>query len=236
MTLILALPTYDGIVMASDSQVTAGMVRATDQKILRLNESCLWAASGELALIQRVEERLNMLPRSSSLQQLKDQICEIVNQCVTELLQLDFRTRFLPQDPNVLLQLHPGDFVFAEFRDKSPFILHILNNGTPEWIKNRPFASGSGHMFAYALLQKYQGLELDMDRGAILTYKVLEEAIAVGAYGLGAPIDIWKISESGVKQLSDSEKAALEDASRALRQAEIELLQGVVKEAQENAR
>ena len=234
MTLILALPTYDGIVMASDSQVTAGMVRATDQKILRLNESCLWAASGELALIQRVEERLNMLPRSSSLQQLKDQICQIVNQCVTELLQLDFRTRFLPQDPNVLLQLHPGDFVFAEFVS-SPSILHILINGTPEWIKNRPFASGSGDMFAYALLQKYQGLELDMDRGAILAYKVLEEAIAVGAYGLGPPIDIWKISNSGVKKLSDSEKAALEDASRALRQAEIELLQRMVKEAQENA-
>jgi len=234
MTLILALPTYDGIVMASDSQVTAGMVRATHQKILRLNERCLWAASGELALIQRVEERLNMLPRSSSLQQLKDQICQIVNQCVTELLQLDFRTRFLPQDPNVLLQLHPGDFVFAEFVS-SPSILHILINGTPEWIKNRPFASGSGDMFAYALLQKYQGLELDMDRGAILAYKVLEEAIAVGAYGLGPPIDIWKISNSGVKKLSDSEKAALEDASRALRQAEIELLQRMVKEAQENA-
>jgi len=78
MTLILVLPTRDGIVMASDGQVTAGMVRTTGQKILCLNERCLWAASGELALIQRVEERLKILPSNASLQQLRDKICEIV--------------------------------------------------------------------------------------------------------------------------------------------------------------
>jgi proteasome beta subunit len=223
MTLILVLPTRDGIVMASDGQVTAGMVRTTDQKIWPLNDRCLWAASGELALIQRVKERLEILPSNDSLQQLRDKICEIVKQCVTELLRLDFRTDFLPQDPDRLLKLHPGDFVFAECL-QSPAVLHVLVNGTPEWITNRPFASGSGEMFAYALLQKYQGLDLNMEEGALLAYKVLEEAIAVGAYGLGPPIDVWKISNSGVKQLNGSEKAALEDASRTLRQYEITLL------------
>jgi proteasome beta subunit len=223
MTLILVLPTRDGIVMASDGQVTAGMVRTTDQKIWPLNDRCLWAASGELALIQRVEERLEILPSNDSLQQLRDKICEIVKQCVTELLRLDFRTDFLSSDPDLLLKLHPGDFVFAECL-QSPAVLHVLVNGTPEWITNRPFASGSGEMFAYALLQKYQGLDLNMEEGALLAYKVLEEAIAVGAYGLGPPIDVWKISNNGVKQLNGSEKAALEDASRTLRQYEIKLL------------
>jgi 20S proteasome alpha/beta subunit len=235
MTLILVLPTRDGIVMASDGQVTVGMVRTTGQKILRLNDRCLWAASGELALIQRVEERLKTLPPNASLQQLRDQICGIVKQCVTELLLLDFRTDFLLRQPSVLLELHPGDFVFAECLP-SPAVLHVLVNGTPEWVTNRPFASGSGDMFAYALLQKYQGLDLDMEKGALLAYKVLEEAIAVGAYGLGPPIDIWKISNSGIKQLDDSEKAALEDASRTLREGEIQLLMGEIRAAKENAR
>jgi 20S proteasome alpha/beta subunit len=223
MTLILTLPASDGIVMASDGQVTAGMVRTTGQKILRLNERCLWAASGELALIQRVEERLKTLPPDAPLQQLRDQICRIVKQCVEELLQLDFRTSFLPRDFNLLLQLHPGDFVFAEWLP-TPSVLHVLLYGTPEWVANRPIASGSGDMFAYALLQKYQGLQLDMEIAALLAYKVLEEAIAVGAYGLGPPIDIWKISNSGVKQLTDREKVALEDASGTLRKSEIRLL------------
>jgi proteasome beta subunit len=235
MTLILVLPTRDGIVMASDGQVTAGMVRTTGQKILPLNDRCLWAASGELALIQRVEERLKTLPPNNPLAILRDQICLIIKQCVTELLQLDFRTAFLPQDPDRLLQLHPGDFVFAECVPNRA-VLHVLVNGTAEWITDRPFASGSGDLFAYALLQKYQGLDLDMEEGALLAYKVLEEAIAVGAYGLGPPIDVWKISNSGVKQLNGSEKAALEDASRALREGEIQLLMGEIRATKENAR
>jgi hypothetical protein len=234
MTLILVLPTRDGIVMASDGQVTAGMVRTTGQKILPLNDRCLWAASGELALIQRVEERLKTLPPNDPLTILRDQICLIIKQCVTELLQLDFRTDLLPQDPNRLLQLHPGDFVFAECVPNRA-VLHVLVNGTAEWITNRPFASGSGDLFAYALLQKYQGLELDMEKGALLAYKVLEEAIDVGAYGLGPPIDIWKISNSGIKQLNDSEKAALEDASRTLRQYEIELLMSAMEQGDSDA-
>jgi proteasome beta subunit len=229
MTLILVLPAKDGIVMASDGQVTAGMVRSSGQKILRLNERCLWAASGELALIQRVEERLMTLPPDASLHQLRDPVCQIVKQCVTDLLQLDFRTPFFQQNPDALLRLHPADFIFAEFAP-SPAVLHILLNGTPEWIKDRAFASGSGDMFAYALLQKYQGLALNLDRASLLAYKVLEEAITVGAYGLGPPIDLWQINNDGIKQLNDSEKAALEDASRALREAEVRFLIGSPEE------
>jgi len=75
-----------------------------------------------------------------------------------------------------------------------------------------------------------------MEKGVLLAYKVLEEAIAVGAYGLGPPIDIWKISNSGIKQLNDSEKAALEDASRTLRQYEIELLMGAREQGDSDAR
>ncbi|KIE57798.1 hypothetical protein A946_11245 [Methylacidiphilum kamchatkense Kam1] len=226
MTLILVLPAQDGIVMASDGQITLGMVRWPGQKIQRLNNRCIWAASGELALIQLVEERLRTLPLDAPIPQLRNSICQITRQCVTELLQLDFRTGFLPKDPNLLLQLlqlHPGDFVFAEVTP-SPGVLHVLLNGTAEWITDRPFASGSGDMFAYALLQKYQGLALDVRRASLLAYKVLEEAIAVGAYGLGPPIDLWQVTSGGIKQLGESERAALEDAARVLREEEINLL------------
>ena len=222
MTLILVLPASDGVVFASDGQITAGMVRSTGQKIKKLNDRCLWAASGELALIQRVEERLGTLA-NAPLQQLRDQICSIVKQCVTEMLHLDFRTPFFQNNPDALIQLHPGDFVFAE-ASPSPAILHVLLNGTAEWIQDRPFASGSGDLFAYALLYKYQGRVLNMERASLLAYKVIEEAIAVGAYGLGPPIDVWQISQNGVVQLDDTRKAPLEDASKALREAEINLL------------
>ncbi|MER3399462.1 MAG: hypothetical protein C4316_13225 [Chloroflexota bacterium] len=81
-------------------------------------------------------------------------------------------------------------------------------------------------MFAYALLQKYQGVRLALENASVVAYKVLEEAIAVGTYGLGPPIDIWHITKEGISQVPEDRKAAIEDAARSLRQAEVKLLTG----------
>lgn len=222
MTLILVIPATDGIVTASDGQITAGIVRWTGKKIKKLNESCLWSASGELALIQRVEEGISALPLSAqTLYDLRDHLAGLVRQSVTILIQSDFRAPFFQTNPDDLLRLHFGDFIFAEYRGR-PKILHITVNGTSEWI-DVPYASGLGATFAYALLQKYQGLLLGIDTASLLAFKVIEEAIQVGAYGLGPPIDVWHITQNGIKNLSEDEIAALEDASRTLREAEIQL-------------
>ena len=207
---------------ASDGQITSGMIRSFGRKIYPLNDRCLWSASGELALIQRVQERLKRLP-NAPLVNLRDSIGQILTECVGELLGMDFRTRFLPQDPNVLLQLHPGDFVFAEASPR-PCILHVLAHGTPEWIEGRAFATGSGEPFAYALLQKYQGQQLNLEQASLLAYKVINEAIEVGAYGLGPPIDIWHLLGNGMRQLGEEKMAALGDAYRVLREGEIQSL------------
>lgn len=225
MTLILAIPASDGMVMASDGQVTAGMVRWPSKKIKRLNNLCVWGASGELAFIQRVEEGISTSPNEQSLPNLRDNLAGVVRQSVAALLQLDFRTQFCQGNPDILLQLHPGDFIFTEYRS-SPRILHITANGTPEWI-GVPFASGLGAPFAHALLQRYQGVTFEVSKAALLAFKVIEEAIEVGAYGLGPPIDVWQITQQGVKNYSEAELAALVDASRTLREAEIQIfLQG----------
>ncbi len=227
MTLILALTASDGIVLASDGQITHGMVRSTGKKIRGLGGTCLWAAAGELALIQRVEERLLVVPRTGSLRQVRDFISEVVCQCVSELLKLDFRSGFCGQDANQLLNLHPADFVFTEVTEsQGPLVLHVCHNGTSEWIIDRPFATGSGDMFAYALLRKYHGVKLNLSQASLLAYEVLEEAIEVGAYGLGYPIDVWHVNKDSLRQLSEAEIAALQDQSAQIREMEVKLLVG----------
>ncbi len=223
MTLILAIPAADGVVLASDGQVTTGLVRAPGKKIYQVDGRLAWAAAGELALIQRVAERIGALPAGRSLAALRDDIGQVVKQCSTELINLDFRASFFAQDPDTLLKLHPADFVFAEFAG-TPRILHITVDGVPEWVQEAPFALGSGDLFAYALLRKYQGRDLTLTRAAVLAYKVMEEAIAVDAYGLGPPIDVWQIGADGVRSLSEGEIAVLARAAQKLREAEIRLL------------
>lgn len=222
MTLVLAIPSEAGIVFASDGQLTSGEVRASGQKLYRLNDHCAWSASGELALIQRVLELVGTLPVDQPLDQLRDRLAETIKQSVMSLLQLDFRTQFFQGNPQALLSLHPGDFVFVEYRQK-PRILHITSYGTPEWI-DRPFATGNGANFAYALLQKYHERELDIEQASLLALKVIEEAIEVGAYGLGPPIALWHVTEKAVWPLEDAKIAALQDAARQLRESEISLL------------
>jgi proteasome beta subunit len=221
VTLILAIPATDGVVIASDGQVTAGEVRWTSEKIRPLGQRTVWSASGELALIQRVDEAIAGLPRETSLQELRDSLARAINQSVNALLQLDFRTGFFQTNPDQLLNLHPGDFVFIEFASTAR-ILHISVNGTPEWF-DKPFASGVGAPFAYALLQRYQGVPMDVSLASLLAVKVLEEAIEVGSYGLGPPLYVWQVTGNGTKRLGEEEIAALQDASKTLRGAEVEL-------------
>lgn len=83
---------------------------------------------------------------------------------------------------------------------------------------------GNGGLFAYALLQKYQGRSLTPGKAAIPAYKVIEENIAVGAYGLGQPIDVWQITRAGVKQLAKEHLTDLAVAAHELREREIQLL------------
>lgn len=224
MTLVLAIPCSDGVVLASDGQITMGNVRAVGQKLYRLNNYCAWGASGELALIQRVQQAISSLD-DRHLSEFSDILANIIRNCVLNLIQLDFRTQFFQNNPDALLQLHQGDFVFVDSRQPQYRILHITSYGTPEWI-DRPFASGNGAMFAYALLQKYQGMEMVLQQANILAFKVIEEAIDVGSYGLGMPINIWNVKPSNVQELSENQLAAVADAATQLREAEIQLLFG----------
>lgn len=220
MTLILAIPCKEGIVFASDGQLTSGEVRTSGHKIFKLNQGCAWGGSGEVALIQRVQEAIGTA--NQPLDQLRDHLANTIKECVTALLTLDFRTPFFQSNPEALLWLHPGDFVFVEYGAQHR-ILHITSNGTPEW-RDRPFAIGSGAVFAYALLQKYRDVQLSVEQASLLAFKVIEEAIDVGAYGLGPPIEVWQVLPGELKKLDESTIAALKDAAGQLRDSEIQLL------------
>lgn len=139
------------------------------------------------------------------------------------LLQLDFRTQFFTSKPGALLDLHPADFLFVEYRDRGR-VLHITTDGTPEWVDGRFAATGNGDLFAHALMQKYTGVSLTCDQAKLVTYKVLEEAIAVGSYGLGPPINIWQLNAAGAARASREEILALEDNAEVLRKLEIQLV------------
>jgi len=218
MTIILAFPVRDGLLIASDSQITSGIVRTTGKKIKNFNDHCLWAASGESALIQRVEEGLVALPNPKQpLATLRDDLSKTIRQRVFAFSNL------------VGGRPIQGDFVFVEYSSNRSNILHVSLDGTPEWIAGRPFVSGIGDVFAYALLRKYQGFfpdKIEMAKGALLAFKVIEEVIDVVSVGIGPPIDIWQLTATEIKNLTDEEITSLEDECHKLRETELKLFFG----------
>lgn len=211
--------------MGSDSQITTGPIRTKTTKVHRLNDNALWGASGEMALIQRVAERIDAATeKEQSLSATRDFLGGVVKEGVEKLLEVDFRTQFFRTDHNALLELHPGDFLFVEYRDNACHTLHVNGTGIAEWIDGRA-CSGSGAEFAHALLMKYESSKLTLEQARLLVFKVIEEAIEVGSWGMGRPIDIWDVSALGVHHCTKEEIAGLEDAARVLRTAEVDLLE-----------
>lgn len=228
MTLIVIIPAKDGVAIGSDTQLTSGLTRSVCDKIKEFNSRCLWAGSGDLSFIQRVEERIATLDKKQPLISLRDQIGFQVNQAHANLLQLNIATPFYQGNPQLLLQLHHGTFVFAEYSDK-PTIIQVNSNGIPEII-DRPYAIGNGDIFAFALMHKYQYFDFDLKTAAIVTYKVIDEAIEVGSYGLSHPIDIWTINKDGIKEFENDDYENVFQKADKLTTGEVDLLEQIASQ------
>ena len=141
MTLILVVPSREGAVMASDGQVTLGLIKTRAKKIKKLNENSVWGVSGDLPFIQFVENMISALTtKEQELQKLRNDFCDIVKNCV----------QALPPSSSP----YSGSFVFVEHKEVTR-ILQVRENGLSVMLENVPFATGIGDQFAYTLLQKY---------------------------------------------------------------------------------
>lgn len=235
MTLVIALACNDGIVMASDSQVTVGSsggpVRLTAVKIKPIGSTVLWGASGELGFVQKIEELIEQLPlerKEAGLDSLRPELIRISGTIRKETLDRHRAvhagdTRAAPS----------ADCLYAEHRRGTCRILRITADGDDVWLEEFGYgASGIGDTFAYTILMNHDIKSLSVHFGKLLAYRVIRDAIEIGAYGLGEPISVWTISnvaEEGEKQLiqahrlSEEEMDGIRDACLAWKEAEREV-------------
>jgi hypothetical protein len=65
---------------------------------------------------------------------------------------------------------------------------------------------------------------LDVERGKLLAYRIIKDAIDIGAFGLGEPIDIWTMKmvdeKPEIHNLTEEEILALNDAYLVWKEAE----------------
>jgi len=232
MTLVIALACNDGIVVASDSQVTApssgGPVRQTAVKIKPIGSTTLWGASGHLGFVQKIEQLIDGLPSERKNADLDSLRAELIN--ISGSIRKEALDRHRALHAGDTGQAPLADCLYAQYRRGTPRILRIDPNGDDVWLEEFGYgASGIGDTFAYTILMNYDVKALPIRLGRLLAYRVIKDAIDIGAYGLGEPVDIWTITNVAqegedeliqAERLSQEEMDAIRDASLAWKEVE----------------
>lgn len=229
MTIVLGFIGQDGALLASDGQVTtwssAGPIRLRAPKIRQVgNLPILWGgATNDLGFVQKIEERIQVAVgtgRPSSLSELRPHLVKIVHGLRKEVLEAHRELYGSSGEERTPY----ADVLLVEYRESKGRILSISRDGSDVWLDDFGYgAVGIGDSFAYTLLWGHNISGSSINVLKVHACRVIEDAIDIGAFGMGLPIDLWVINPDGeVQKLDKPEVEAIEDTCRALRQAILE--------------
>jgi len=254
MTLIIALKCKNGVILASDGQATGissgGPIKQRCRKIFQLPGNALLGASGTVGVIQRCRDNIAMYSQDISEHGLDHTIGDIEERsdekvkCVTLRDKIKGLVFFINKDEQERHKAFYGDergapladiiLVFYDKAQEKFRIWHVAPDGGDEFLDELGYGcSGIGDTFGYAFLKNFYSEDLDIQVGTVIAYRVIQEAIEIGAYGLGEPIDIWIIEKEGddikVKSLSTDELSALHDTCCMWREVEKDVFKKKIK-------
>jgi 20S proteasome alpha/beta subunit len=236
MTLIIAIKCKDGLVFASDGQATSfssgGPIRQKYKKIYQLG-GLLVGASGSVGTIQRCRDCIKRHSEIISKEGLNYIISDVLPDGKMRSIPVRDKIRQLIFEINKdELERHKAfhgkeegapvaDILVALYdNEEETFrIWHVTPDGGEEFLDELGYGcTGIGDVFAYPLLKDYYTPDLDIEKGKIVAYRIIKDAVEIGAFGLGEPIDIWIMKRNTeskkieICNLKEEEVAALRDA------------------------
>lgn len=213
MTLIIALACTDGVVFASDSQDTfetsgGTSVRTNTDKIKRLGEWNLWAASGDVSIIQKIESSFKCLKEKSPSWFNEPECRQLILKNVLDIRkqELERHRTLYGEGKDKDEDADESDLLIVGCNDR-PLIWYIDEDAADECFQEEGHyeAIGSGDVFALTLLKRYitlfkkHEIKLSIVKGSLLVYRVLSDSIDVGAEGIGYPVVVWTVDNKNTK-------------------------------------
>ncbi|MCV7279927.1 proteasome protein [Mycolicibacterium flavescens] len=213
MTVVLALRCADGIVVASDSQIT-DPVRGLSypaQKLHPLGGRAAWGGSGSRAVLYDLErifadEADAILEAPEVGHALQDRMLPVLKR---------HYANFITDVPETPPGATPATYVLAAgYSDGEPFIVDVDPHGLIGHYEEIGFhAVGSGSPMAqqaHALLSHFRMAERPVDYGMVAALRVLD-ALDTSSPSVGGPMDLCRITPEGAQHLDDDEIAGLRD-------------------------
>ena len=207
MTVVGAIRCADGVVMASDSQITdsdRGMSFPA-QKLHELGDHAAWGGSGARGVLTDVEREFD---RAAEAVLAADQIGHALQDIVLPILRRHYEL-FIPDVPGEGADGTPSAYVLAAgYQGDDPFIVEINPRGMVSRYDDIGFhAIGSGAPMAQqaaALLAHFRMTDRPVDYGVLGAVRVIE-ALSVTSPSVGLEIDVARITPEGAEHLTDEE-------------------------------
>ncbi len=230
MTLICAIKCNNGIVLGSDGQAavntTGGAIRHQIQKIHQIGDKTVFLASGTIGLIQKSMEiikrnskELDTGLNTNTLEKIKKEIFPLLKSARDTYIQYNNKTEGAPAADLLLCGLD---------KNKELKIWHMGADTHDEFIDVVGcYCSGNGETFGYSLLKSLMQSSSNVTSGKLIVYRTLRDTINALAAGVGEPIDIWFIQDTGlVHKLSNGEMDGLSTAYKKWKELEANFLSG----------
>lgn len=230
MTVVLSIMCADGVVIASDSQITdsdRGM-SYRGQKLHPLGDHAAWGGSGARGVLIDIEKELT--ERADEVLAAPD-VSHALQEVAIPVLRHHYEN-FIPEIPGEQTQGTPSAYVLAAgYSEGTPFIVEVNPNGMVSRYEDIGFhAIGSGAPMAQqagALLAHFRMVERPVDYGVLAAVRVIE-ALTVTSPSVGLEIDVSRITADGATHLDqDDVDAVRKDVERWI-SAEQDLLDGLM--------
>jgi len=235
MTLIAALRCRDGVILGSDSQETRGarghrLARST-QKVYEVRPGFLlaWAGAQDVAqgFALRLAHRADKLSLADDRLEIKARLHGVFE---------DLRA-----DPSIEGRSDHVEFFVAWWsrREGKAVVLHLLSGGAGEWVEKWAFGGTPLGVecasFAASTMRYIDPAELVLEQAKIVALKVLRDTIETNVEGIGGPVQMGTVRESGVDLVKDADKRGLHDTVDLWEAQCAELLPGTAGPPSESA-
>lgn len=194
-TSILGIVCKDGIVMASDRQVSAGnlVVSKTFRKVVQLNDYLVISWTGMVADAQLISK---VIAAELRLKELRSRIRPSVKEAANLISMMSYRNiRQLSMIPSVVGTLIAG------FNEDGSFELYTIEPaGSIMKVEDYDANFGSGMPFILGLLERQYKKDLTVKEGVQLAIEALKSSTQRDM-GSGYGMDIFTITKDGIRQV-----------------------------------
>jgi len=194
-TTILGIVCKDGVVMASDRQVTAGniVMHKKEQKTFLVNDYLIISGCGVAADIRRVPK---LLSAELKLKELKSKSRPTIGQAASLLAHINYSGI---RQPSMIPQ--QAGFLLAGFNEDETIELYSIEPaGGVVKIDDYDANFGSGMPYVLGLLERQYKKGLSVKEGVELAKEALKSSTQRDT-GSGYGIDIYTITKDGIKKV-----------------------------------